>query len=97
MYDIQSEIRDLGFDGLQVKKVVSGDSLEILVISLEKGSQFPEHISPRDAHLIVLEGAIDFNINNKIFHIHPMENFNFPGNTKHHVRAGMNSKFLIIR
>ena len=53
------------YNELQIAKVAKTPALEILSISLEKETVFPEHTSPTEAHLIVLEGSIDFHIYNR--------------------------------
>ena len=50
-----------------MRKPLKNDAFEILSISLEKGAVLPEHTSPRDAFLVVLEGALDFNIDGRVF------------------------------
>lgn len=97
MYDINNQIADQQFNGLQVQKLAKTSNLEILSISLEKESDFPEHTSPRDAQLIVLEGDILFHINGDSYQLKKYEHFNFPKETVHWVHANYNSKFLIIR
>ena len=90
-------IAEQKFDKVQVQKLVKTDALEILSISLEKGATFPEHTSPTDAQLIVLEGDIVFHINKTFYQLKSQQNFNFPKATPHTVKANKNSKFLIIR
>ncbi|WP_297695165.1 cupin domain-containing protein [uncultured Eudoraea sp.] len=97
IYTISNQIADQPFDNLQLKKIVKTDALEILSISLEKGATFPEHTSPKDAQLIVLEGEIAFHINETSYKLKTQQNFNFPKATPHFVMANENSKFLIIR
>jgi len=97
MYDIGNQIADQKFDNVQVQKLIKTNTLEILSISLEKGATFPEHTSPTDAQLIVLEGDIVFNINENSYPLKAQQNFSFPKTTPHSVRANENSKFLIIR
>ena len=97
MYNISSQIADQRFDNLQIQKIAKTNALEILSISLEKGATFPEHTSPSDAQLIVLEGDIVFHINGDSYQLKTQQNFNFPKATPHTVRANENSKFLIIR
>ncbi len=97
MYNISDEIKTQEYNKLQVKKLVSKASLEILCITLEKDALFPEHISPRDAELVVLEGAIEFHINGTTYNLNTQQHFNFPKETAHRVLAKKNSKFLIIR
>ncbi|WP_297794521.1 cupin domain-containing protein [uncultured Eudoraea sp.] len=97
MYTKGNQIAELTFDNLQIVKIAKTDSLEILSISLEKEATFPEHSSPREAQLIVLEGEILFHINNTTYQLKTHQNFNFPKATPHTVKAIENSKFLIIR
>ena len=97
MYNISSQIADQRFENLQIQKIVKTNALEILSISLEKGATFPEHTSPSDAQLIVLEGAVIFNINQEEYVLLKHQLFCFPKETPHWVKANENSKFLIIR
>jgi len=97
MYTINNTIRKQSYNKLQVEKLVKTEALEILSISLEKGAIFPEHTSPTDAQLIVLEGDIVFHIDGKSFHLSKYQNFNFPKEMVHWVQANENSKFIIVR
>jgi quercetin dioxygenase-like cupin family protein len=97
MYAISDEIITQEYHNLQVKKLATTASMEILCITLEKDTLFPEHTSPRAAELVVLEGAIEFNINGKTYDLKTQQHFNFPQETAHWVLAKENSKFLIIR
>ncbi len=97
MYTIDNTIKNQKFEALQVQKIAKTDVLEILSISLEKDAIFPEHTSPTDAHLIVLEGVIVFHINNEIFTLTTQQHFSFSKQNSHWVEAKENAKFLIIR
>lgn len=97
MYQIDNRIRQQDYAQLQVLKIVNTDAFDILSISLEKDAIFPEHTSPNNAHLIVLEGEIIFYINDTSYQLKKQQHFNFPKNTTHWVKATTNSKFLIIR
>ncbi|WP_291865894.1 hypothetical protein [Maribacter sp.] len=97
MYQINNTIKLQNYNGLQVSKVVKTEVLEIISISLEKEAIFPEHTSPTDAQLVVLEGDISFHINNETHQLVAQQHFNFPKEMKHSVVANANSKFLIIR
>ncbi|MGB5237381.1 MAG: cupin domain-containing protein [Flavobacteriaceae bacterium] len=80
-----------------MKHLIKSPSFEVLSISLEAGNLFPEHVSPKNSYLMMLEGEIHFNIDNRTFHLTPQQVFDFPANTKHFVKALTNAKFLIIR
>ena len=97
MFEIDSTITKTAFEGLNVVKLASGEDCETLLISLEKKSTFPEHTSPRDALLVVLDGAIVFSITNSEYQLQKHQTFTFPAHFKHKVYAKEDSKFLIIR
>jgi quercetin dioxygenase-like cupin family protein len=97
MYQVNNQINDQEYKGLQIRKLKEHSNLEILSISLEKGSKFPEHTSPEDAKLMLLEGEIIFHINNEAYNLTPHQSFSFPKETPHWVLAKKNSKFIIIR
>lgn len=97
MLTINSTISETGYDKLQVLKLSSGENCETLLISLEKGHTFPEHTSPRDAMLVLLEGEIVFSIQNKEYNIQTHQTIKFPALTPHKVYSKENSKFLIVR
>ncbi|CAN0602433.1 unnamed protein product [Ectocarpus sp. 12 AP-2014] len=97
MYEVKNTIKSQKFERLQIQKLAKNDSLEILSISLEKGAIFPEHSSPTDANLVLLEGEIVFHINGEDYTIQKMEHLSFKACEKHWVEAFENSKFLVIR
>jgi quercetin dioxygenase-like cupin family protein len=97
MYEINNTVRDSAFDGLTVNAISKTETCETLLITLEKGALFPEHTSPREALLVMLEGTIVFSISAKEFLIEEYQSFTFPAHEKHHVFAKEDTKFLIIR
>jgi len=97
MYKTNNIIATQNSEGLQVDKVVKTDDFEILSISLGKGMNFPEHISPTNAQLVVLEGDIQLYINGESYHLTTQQLFDFPKEVPHSVSANESSKFLIIR
>lgn len=97
MYEINNTLRNSTFEGLTVKAVTKTTTCETLLITLEKGALFPEHTSPRDALLVMLEGTIVFSIAEQEFLIEAQQSFTFLALKKHHVLAKENAKFLIIR
>ncbi len=97
MYTIKDTIKSQPFDKLKVEKLAKTDVLEILSISLEKDSVFPEHTSPTDAQLVMLEGGIVFHTNGESYPLTKYQHFNFPKEEKHWVEAKQDSKFLIVR
>ncbi len=97
MYTTNNTLLEQDFKKLQVKQLVRTKTYEVLSISLEADHILPEHVSPRDAHLLLLEGEIYFGIDNQIFNLKAHQVFHFEANKKHFVKALTNSKFLIIR
>ncbi len=82
---------------LNVSKIFNTDSTETLLISLEKGATFPTHTSPKDALLVVLEGSINFFINEQNILLESQQVHTFSKEVSHYVTANQNTKFLIIR
>lgn len=94
---LDSALLSQPFKGLNIHKLIEEDTYEVLAISLEKGTTFPSHESKTDAHLILLEGAITFYLENEPINVLPQQKLSFPKNTEHWVKALENAKFLIIR
>ena len=97
MIDIDNTIAQQPYDGLQVEHLVKNETMEILSISLAKDAIFPSHTSPKDAHLVVLEGSIEFHIENQSVTLLPQQHFGFSKEVEHWLRALADTKFLIIR
>ncbi|NAS10490.1 cupin domain-containing protein [Poritiphilus flavus] len=97
MFEINNSINNLGYRQLLLQKLVKTNNLEILLISLEKGTVFPDHSSPKDAELVVLEGLIDFHIRKRVYQLKKHQHFSFPKEEVHSVTALEDTKFLIIR
>ena len=89
-------LTEIEINGLQVANVFKSDSTETLLISLEKNKLFPTHTSPKSTFLVVLEGNIDFHIENKKVTLAKHQSFTFQKSIEHKVMANENSKFLII-
>ena len=97
METIKDTIKEQSFKLLKVQKLNSGSSPEIFSIFLEKGAEFTENGSPREAHIIVLEGMIDLFINKKVHHLSTHQHFQLRKETPHWIEAVNDSKFLVIR
>jgi quercetin dioxygenase-like cupin family protein len=97
MYQIDHTVKSQPFDGLQIRKPFRSEGVEVLSITLEAGAVFPEHTSPTDAFLLILEGAIDFHIDGNCFPLEKLDTFSFPKRTPHRVEARKPSRFLIVR
>ncbi|MBT8276749.1 MAG: cupin domain-containing protein [Bacteroidia bacterium] len=97
MFSIEKQIKETSFEGLSVQKIFKNENAETLLITLEKNYEFPEHSSPRDAFLVMLEGSVIFTIQNTDYALNCSDSFTFPAEEPHKVYAKENSKFLIIR
>ncbi len=97
MYKIGHQIKNQPIEGLQVRKPIESERPEFLSITLEKGGVLPEHTSPSDAILIVLEGRLDFLIDGETYCLEKFQDFSFPKDVTHRVEAREDSRFLIIR
>jgi quercetin dioxygenase-like cupin family protein len=94
---LDTTLKTTNFNGLEVTKWIQKPNFEVLMITLEKDHTFPEHISPKDAVLIVLDGTINFKIKQRKLTIQTNESFQFKADEPHEVDALTDSKFLIIR
>lgn len=90
-------LKNQEISGLQATKFFKTETTETVLISLQKGTMFPTHTSPKETLLVVLEGIIDFYIDDKIINLSTQEVYCFPEDVAHHVIAQEDAKFLIIR
>ena len=97
MYTTNNLLAEQKYNDLQIVQLIRTSDYEVLSVTLEAGAMFPEHSSPKDTHIIVLEGEIYFGINNEIYNLTAQQVFEFEADTKHFVMALTNTKFLIIR
>lgn len=97
MYSISNFLNEISFNGLNTSKLINSEKFEILCITLEKGATLTKHSSPRDVHLLVLEGEINFHINSEVYKLESKQIFDFPKHEEHWVEALENSTFLVIR
>lgn len=95
--DIDNTMVQQAFDRLQIETLVNTPAMEILRVSLAGGAIFPPHGAPRDLHLVVLEGEIEFHIRNQTIQLTAQQHFSFSKEVEHWVQAVKNAKFLIIR
>lgn len=97
MYTINKHFSEQQYHKLQVQQLIETESFEVLGISLDKGVLFPEHTSPKDAHLIVLKGNIQFHISVNEYQLKQQAILHFPKETTHWVMANESTKFIIVR
>lgn len=90
-------IANTKINGLTVNKMFTTSTTEVILITIEKGVIFPKHTSPKDTLLVVLDGAINFYIENNTVLLNTNQVYSFKKEIPHYVIAKENSKFLIIR
>lgn len=90
-------LKSAPINGLKVEKIYKNAAVETLLITLEKDHVFPEHTSPTEAFLVVVEGSIIFTIDGEEIHLKEKQVLNFSKEKKHHLKAVINSKILVIR
>ena len=87
----------LPFEGVKTNKVVSNESGNVILISIEKGKELSAHKSNTDASILVLEGEIIFKINGEE---HPMKThdmFAFKKEEIHAIEAVTPAKLILIK
>ena len=82
---------------LNITELFKTETTETLLVTLEAKKLFPKHTSPKDTMVVVLEGSINFYIENKLLALDKHEIYIFKKGIEHYVTANENSKFLIIR
>ncbi|MBT8254604.1 MAG: hypothetical protein HKN00_01030 [Flavobacteriaceae bacterium] len=97
MAEIINTINSFPYNGISAAKLIANSSFESRLISLEKGAKLTPHISNKDALLVLLEGQIDFHIEETTFKLKPFQGLSFKKNETHWVDAIVNSKFLLLR
>lgn len=93
----KNAIIDTAINGLHVSKIFKTENTETLLIAIEKGTTFPTHTSPKETLLVVLEGSINFYIEEDNILLETQQVYTFSKEVAHYVTANENSKFLIIR
>lgn len=70
---------------------------KVVVASLDAGVTVPPHPMPREATLLLLSGAIEFQIDAAWHALRPGDFLRVPGNAMHSVRAAEPSRFVILQ
>lgn len=77
----------------------NGESKAVL-FAMKKEQFMPEHVSPRNAFVYLIEGEIDFQLNNDAsekYKVKKGEIFFFDADEKHIVSAKKDTKLLVVR
>lgn len=87
-------------DSINSKILAENNDSRAMLFALKKEQFMPEHTSPRDAFIYVIEGEIEFEINRddkEKYEVKKGEIFFFKANEKHTVRAKKDTKILVVR
>ena len=87
----------LPFSGVKTKKIISNETGDIILISIEKGHELAQHQSNTDASILILEGKILFKINNETHELITYDMYAFKKNELHALEALENAKVLLIK
>ncbi|MBD77348.1 MAG: hypothetical protein CL840_00240 [Crocinitomicaceae bacterium] len=88
---------NLSYEGFKTHKLVSNESGNVLLISLEKGSELKEHKSNTDASILILEGEVIFKINGTNYTLVSHDLYSFKKDNIHAIEAIQNSKLILIK
>lgn len=94
---IDNVLNQIEYNQVQSKRLVTNGDQQVNMLSLEKGSEIPNHMSTKDATIIIVEGAMCFTIDRQEYELKAMDTFSFFTNDEHSVLATENVKFLIIQ
>ena len=90
-------LKSLAFEGVKTKKIVSNESGNVILISIEKGSELSAHKSNTDASILILEGEVIFKINGTDNVLDANDLYTFKKDEIHAIEAVQNSKLILIK
>jgi nitric oxide dioxygenase len=94
---IENILNQVEYNQVQSKRLVTNGEQQVNLLSLEKGSEIPNHKSTKDATIIVVEGEMKFTIDRKEYTLKTMDTYSFGVVDEHSVYATENVKFLLIQ
>ena len=97
MTTLLNTINEITCKGVQVNRLVKDPEYEMLLVTLQKDAELPPHVADNNAHLVVLEGQLDFYIQEEKLTLEKLQLLNFDKGITHWVKAVDDSKFLIIK
>lgn len=85
-------------DEKQIKPIFKNDNCTILQLAFKKGQGLPEHTTPIDAFLQVIEGECELTIGEKIYALKVNDTIVLPKGEVHEVWAKtMDARMLLTR
>ena len=94
---IENVLNQIEYNNVQSKRLVTNGEQQVNLLSLEKGSEIPNHKSTKDATIVVVEGEMRFTVDRKEYTLKAIDSFSFGTTDEHSVFATENVKFLLIQ
>ena len=94
---IENVLNQIEYNKVQSARLVTNGEQQVNMMSLEKGSEIPNHKSTKDATIMVVEGTMRFTVDRKDYELKAMDTFSFGTADEHSVLAIENVKFLLIQ
>ncbi len=94
------EMIDFNDEKINSKVLAENGESKAILFAIKKEQFMPEHISPKDTFIYVLEGEIEFEINhdeNERYKIEKGDIFFFNAEEKHTVLGKKDTKMLVVR
>ncbi len=95
-----NDLVDFKDDCINAKVISKNGDFASLLVAIKKGQTFKEHVSPVNAFVYVLDGSVDFKINDGQITTYNLEKgdvFTFLANEKHSLEGIKDSKILVVR
>lgn len=94
---ILREAVSFGDDKPAVVPVRNSDKMNAIAIGLKKGQVLKKHITPFPALLVVLQGAVSFDMEGTQTQLPASATFDIPANVPHEVTGLEESIFIVVK
>ncbi len=84
-------------ESINAKVLLKKEDSALLLIAIKKDQLMPDHISPTDAFLYVIEGEVEFRTKNNNYEVDKNEIFAIKANEPHCVFGKQDSKIMVVR
>ena len=84
-------------DKFQRKVVLDNDGQKTILLAFAAGQGLPEHKTPKDALLIILEGFCEFSMQGHVQLLRAGEVILIPANEPHSLKAVADFKMLLVK
>lgn len=79
-----------------IEQIYDKEGKKLIAIGLKKGVEFPEHVAPAKAKLMVVQGEVDFNTETRSYRLERFDSFDIPMDIKHAVVGVDDAVFLLL-